>query len=644
MWRILLGLLVGIGIYVWVDITSFDKPDLPGTVKTNLTDLGFGPRKQLLVFEFDVSTIDMSDKKFMTLTWSDIDGSHTMPAGIEIKGSGINERPKLNYAFEIWEPSGDEPCTSVETCDDSKAELFQFGEDYEDYVLRGGYKEPTLIRDTIPSEMEGGILQHTLVEVVFKHEGEYFYEGVYILYPAIQRRVLEKRLGWNVRSFSQSVVTGRICDITVGDIVQSDSMGQLTVEGCSDACGDADGFIWKSNDSDCFCRTGTIEGCETKESVWTQYKLGDAMGKGKKEDCLEDICLTEPVGPNSALGKRGCDSARWSSGDFSYNYCKNVGGDAANMAAAYKEFVTTCCDWSNSTCVAKEKTISDSDISETAFIGEYTNPGPGSRKKDCDWLDMIKMRYPKCDHGSCYHDEIRKYFTVVTGKNKSAVDVDLASFVDTFFVESLMLNGDFPISSQYFYKDPSGVFHSGPRWDYDYMSWRLADAETWDFETTYGSSAAPFWKDLGEHVDFIGMLNAVRESRSDANLAVALAKVAERRAQYEAGYFDRNIERWGGFDSRLVPYSKDMHLRHPDGRVKGNFTEELDFIEHRFKERAAWMKANEIEEFEFRSNMLFPVVTYIQYTYVTWGLLLIGFGGCVYYQSRESEYEKLPVS
>lgn len=568
MWRILLGLLVGIGIYVWVDITSFDKPDLPGTVKTNLTDLGFGPRKQLLVFEFDVSTIDMSDKKFMTLTWSDIDGSHTMPAGIEIKGSGIDERPKLNYAFEIWEPDKDGvPCTSVETCDDSKAELFQFGEDYEDYVLRGGYKEPTLIRDTIPSEMEGGILQHTLVEVVFKHEGEYFYEGVYILYPAIQRRVLEKRLGWD--------------------------------------------------------------------------------SKGKKEDCLDDLCA--PAKPGIKGGYYGCDGARYSSQEFASGYCTGTSSlmnpDHPNYNPAldhFREYYSTCCDWTGDTCVAKEKTISDSDISETAFIGEYTNPGPGSRKTDCDWLDMIKMRYPKCDHGSCYHEEIRKYFTVITGKNESAVDVDLVSFVDTFFVESLMLNGDFPISSQYFYKDPSGVFHSGPRWDYDYMYWRLADAETWDFETTYGSSAAPFWKDLGEHAEFIGMLNAVREARSDANLAVALAKVAERRDQYALGYFDRNIERWGGFDSKMVPYSKDMHLRHPDGRVKVNFSEELDFIEDRFRERAAWMKANEIEEFEFRSNMFFSFVTYIQYTYVTWGLLLIGFVGCVYYQSRDSGYEKVP--
>jgi len=489
MWRIVLGILAGFGIYFWVDLTSYDKPDLPGTVKTNLTGLGFGPRKQLLIFEFDVDTIDMTDKKFMTLTWSDIDGSHTMPAGIEIKGSGIDERPKLNYAFEIW-GDGDVPCTSTETCDDDKAELFQFGEDYEDYVLRGGYKEPTLVRDTVASEMEGGILQHTLVEVVFKKEGEYFYEGVYILYPAIQRRVLEKRLNWD--------------------------------------------------------------------------------SKGKKEDC--------------------------------------------------------------------EDSPTASDIAETAFIGEYTNPG-GTRKVDCDWLDWIKMRYPKCDIGDCYHEEITKYFSVLTGKNESVVDVDLDSFVDTFFTESLMMNGDFPISSQYFYKDPTGVFHSGPRWDYDYMSWRLTDHETWDFETTYGSSAAPFWKDLGEHAGFIAKLNQVRVARSQANLDTVLAKVSERRAQYDAGYFDRNIARWG-FGNKMVPYSKDMHLRHPDGRVKGNFTEELDFMAERFTERAEWMKENEIEEFGFSFDMLFPFAVYIRYTYVAWGFLLLLIGGCLYYQ-RSNGYEKL---
>ena len=245
------------------------------------------------------------------MTWSSATGGATHTAGIEIKGAGLTERPKLNYAFEIWAPatSGID-CTSVETCEDDKAELFDFGEDYEDYVLRGGYYEPTFFRDTVASQMEGGILQHTLVEVVFKNNGEYYYEGVYILYPAIQRRVLEKRLNWS--------------------------------------------------------------------------------SKGKKEDC--------------------------------------------------------------------EDNPTESEIEETALIGEYTNPT--DRKEDCDWLDNIKMRYPKCDIGTCYHEHIIKYFSVITGTNTSVVNLNLESFMHTFFVEQMLLGGDFPLSSQYFYKDPTGVLYS----------------------------------------------------------------------------------------------------------------------------------------------------------------------------------------
>ena len=46
------------------DLDYYKKPNLPGTVKwvSDISDLGFGANKQLLIFEFDVSTIDMSDK------------------------------------------------------------------------------------------------------------------------------------------------------------------------------------------------------------------------------------------------------------------------------------------------------------------------------------------------------------------------------------------------------------------------------------------------------------------------------------------------------------------------------------------------------------------------------------------------------
>lgn len=221
--------LISLVTYIIVFTTHDSLPVATGKVKTKLTldNYGFGPDRQLLIFEVDHKNIEMKDKIFSKVTWSNfkdgiLDNRKTYTTGIEIKGSGRDERRKLNYAFEIWEPlDSTKPCVSIETCQDSKAELFNFGKDYEDYVLRGGYNEPTFIRDSVASQLKGGILQNTLVEVLFKRsDGTYSYEGVYILYPAIQRRVLEKRLDWNNKGKAK-------CD----DVDNSAMIGEFTIEG-----------------------------------------------------------------------------------------------------------------------------------------------------------------------------------------------------------------------------------------------------------------------------------------------------------------------------------------------------------------------------------------------------------------------------
>ena len=452
--------------WLLIDLFWADKPALPGMQEIDsITNLGFGPDRKLLVINFDVSTIDMTDKKFASLELYHTVGqtvlSEFYPIGIEIKGSNVDERPKLNYAFEIWEADNASiPCTSIETCTDDKANLFggMFTDDFEDWVMRGGYFEPTLLRDAIPSNLKGGILEHTLVELVFRNNGKYFYEGVYILYPAIQRKVLEKRLDW--------------------------------------------------------------------------------AEKGKKTDCDDNP--------------------------------------------------------------------TDTDILETAIIGEYTNPGPGSRKTACDAVNnMIKFRYPKCDDITpCYVDHVKSVFNVLTMTNTSVVDIDLNSFAVNFLAESLMQNGDFPIASQYFYKHPvTQMLHAGPRWDYDYMSWRFADTDTWDVEANYGSTHMPLWEHLGEHKEFVDLVNSLRVITTTSNLNVAVGLVAERRAQFQAGYFNRNIARWNGFGNRVVAYTRDFNL--VKTRVKDTWLDEIDFIEQRFNERAAWMLANPVESFDFTHDNFF---------------------------------------
>ena len=222
-------------VYIITFVTHDKLPKAVGKSKVKLSpdEYGFGPDRQLLVFEVDHEKIEMKDKIFSRVTVSNfkdgvLDKNDTYTAGIEIKGSGPSERRKLNYAFEIWEPLDESddpaPCISIESCQDSKAELFDFGKDYEDYVLRGGYNEPTFVRDTLASKLKGGVLQTTLVEVLFKRsDGSYSYEGVYILYPAIQRRVLEKRLDWDNKGKAK-------CDDEPGIVDNSAMIGEFTIE------------------------------------------------------------------------------------------------------------------------------------------------------------------------------------------------------------------------------------------------------------------------------------------------------------------------------------------------------------------------------------------------------------------------------
>lgn len=214
-----------VDVFYWITYSNVSQPKQSGMVAVEDGFVyGFGPKKRLLTFQVDPSAIEQSDKIFSILTVKD-DGVETnYTVGIEVKGSGLSERPKLNYAFEIWTALDEtSPCVSVVTCDDDKEELFDFGEKYEDYVLRGAYAEQVFVRDALAGALQGGILQNELVEVVFNTPTGRTYEGVYLLIPAIQRRVLEKRLDWDEKGKAE-------CD----ELETSAFIGEFTIEGRND--------------------------------------------------------------------------------------------------------------------------------------------------------------------------------------------------------------------------------------------------------------------------------------------------------------------------------------------------------------------------------------------------------------------------
>ena len=168
----------------------------------NLTIYGFGERKQLIMLDItaigSVQNIDGSDKAYARMSWSDIDNPvEWKDIGLELKGSDLSERDKLNYDLELWEDKDENTtCASPETCDDRKEKIFGFSEKYEDFILRGSMTEPTFVREVFPFKAKGGILETTMVEVLIKNGENYYYEGVYVLMTKIGRRVLEKRLNW----------------------------------------------------------------------------------------------------------------------------------------------------------------------------------------------------------------------------------------------------------------------------------------------------------------------------------------------------------------------------------------------------------------------------------------------------------------
>lgn len=473
-----LGFSIALLIALLDVCTYSNRPPLSGKSEpiTDISPYGFGPRKQLLVFDVDIDQIDLSDKIYVRMGWSDT--SHPLEygdAGIEIKGSG--DRLQLNYAFEIWE------CENGE-CEDDKAELFEFGEDYEDWVLRGGLNDPTFVRDALASQLKGGVLQHTLVEVLFQRNDSYTYEGVYILYPAIQRRVLEKRLAW------------------------------------------------------------------------------DEKGKAK------------------------CDN-----------------------------------------------------VDHAAMIGEYTHSFKG-RRDPCEEFDLqVKMRYPKCDMDACLVNRTKHFFGALTMTNTTTVPIDLQSFVDTFYVESLLHDSDFPRGSQYFYVSPDGILHAGPRWDYDSMQWRTRDADSWDFYIPNQWQAAPLWVHLGNDATFLQQLEAQRVATVTENHHIAMSLLDARAQQFTNGDFARHLARWDPFGKQYLPMYQDAYAA-TNGGTKPDAARELQFIRAQFVERATWMNTTNITEFGFKPDSIIAVVV-VRFLYIPILLACLVFV-CIYYRN-EHDYQTLPT-
>ena len=95
-----------------------------------------------------------------------------------------------------------------------------------------------------------------------------------------------------------------------------------------------------------------------------QWGLGNAniADCSASAEALPAICTTmqNTAGPNSNLGRKGCDSARWSGDTWSYSYCTATGTSGTAMSQNLKDYFTSCCKYTSAAtfgCIPKNAKI-----------------------------------------------------------------------------------------------------------------------------------------------------------------------------------------------------------------------------------------------------------------------------------------------
>ena len=176
-------------------------------VQTDLdTVYGFGASKRFIVINITeiggLHNIDAEDKLHATMRvygeslheGEDAeDGSTVYDIGLEYKGMeyygllGAEKTKQAALSFAIWKWDEDE-----NEWDDDDERLY-FEEKLEDFVLRPGCQDPSLVRDYAAPYMAGAFYERTMVELLLVHPGDRVsYEGIYMFAQHIKRRMLDK--------------------------------------------------------------------------------------------------------------------------------------------------------------------------------------------------------------------------------------------------------------------------------------------------------------------------------------------------------------------------------------------------------------------------------------------------------------------
>ena len=247
-----LGWTLGILTFIWiiwsivivVELLHVDvELRLSGTVPVaNTSDLlttcGFGPTRRLVII--DLSKLGgvegMHDDDKRSATWEFYERGQLKqkhPIGIEFKGRAVGQRAKYNYGFETQKCDGnltvnESHCSGEWEGIDADLGLGLNWPEYEDYVLRGSESDQTFVRDTLTAQIGPVQYETILVELVFKNDDVFTYEGVYIVLPNVKKKDVYRENTGNLSPDGKWIPKGKLAKC--GEDVYSNGTVESQIE------------------------------------------------------------------------------------------------------------------------------------------------------------------------------------------------------------------------------------------------------------------------------------------------------------------------------------------------------------------------------------------------------------------------------
>lgn len=573
-------------------------------LQDTVPDYGFGANKDLLVIDLSaiggVDRLDLKDKQPATLYRYE-NGVPTLEHTIGIEIKGRSSRSKLNYKFDFWEWDGDNKADAnyllEDNWEDTEADLFGTGQEYEEYFLRGGFLEPTLTRDEFAAVsprvatetgMPDARYDTKLYELVFCVDGQCTYEGVYLAMNEGGRDAIKNSQGWTVKGkkakkedcedddrvdkgmliYEYTVQPHKTFECGPEHIIPQYPKCKHMTEACSSLY-DRNAALYEAIGNETVGRVNIPAFAD--RFVFEQLMCGDDFPFASQffMKYPKELAVSYPLIGATKIAKAVDEGAVV---DLKTVALKDLTVEQLEKEKTKKEADKIALDEAIAT-LETEKTKKQAEL----VLLTKDEAGYDDKKAEIDSIESTKETI------QTELEEVTKDLAAVTTTLEAKEGPKDAE--GNYLVVSTNAAG-YAINEQLF---------PAPPYDYDGIWWRsytkgLEKTRGIEFvnRNYYGKPVAKLWEKLGRHAPFIEEVKTLGPRVEELN-AQFQGIIAKRKHELAKGYWDRNNARWGPYGNgnyKPATFRIDYLLYPNTSSPRDTMAEELDFAGKWFAKRA----------------------------------------------------------